>query len=196
MRSARGHLLALQKLSLKFYEERQTGRIVARVVDDSSSIHALVTGASVTLFSDLITAVGVFIWLFWLHWGLALASVALTPLLVMNYLWHRRRMRMESRRHLRNWHSVVGFLNERVANNRVVRAFATESTEEDVFRSPASRPTTSTTTASSGAIRCCSPARSCSPASGSSWPSALAAGSSARARAPSRPATSSPSSVT
>jgi subfamily B ATP-binding cassette protein MsbA len=124
----------LQKLSLRFYEERQTGRIVARVIDDSVSIHSLVTGASVTLFSDLITAFGVLIWLFYINWQLALVSVILAPLLIVNYRWHRRRMRFESRRHIRNWHKVVGFLNERVANNRVVRAFATEEEEEESFR--------------------------------------------------------------
>jgi len=43
-------------------------------------------------------------------------------------------MRFESRRHRRNWSRVVGFLNERIANNRVVRAFATEDEEESVFR--------------------------------------------------------------
>jgi subfamily B ATP-binding cassette protein MsbA len=124
----------LQKLSLKFYEERQTGRIVARIIDDSSSIHVLVTGASVTLFSDLITAAGVFVWLFVYNWKLAAASVVITPLFIVNYRWHRRRMRMESRRHARNWLRVVGFVNERVANNRVVRAFATELEEEATFR--------------------------------------------------------------
>jgi len=124
----------LQKLSLKFYEERQTGRIVARVIDDSVSIHTLVTGASVTLFSDLFTALGVLIWLFYINWQLAFVSVILAPLLIVNYRWHRRRMRFESRRHIRNWHRVVGFLNERVANNRVVRAFATEDEEEESFR--------------------------------------------------------------
>jgi subfamily B ATP-binding cassette protein MsbA len=125
----------LQKLSLKFYEERQTGRIVARVIDDSTAIHNLVTGASVTLFSDLITAIGVFFWLFLLNWKLALFSVVLVPLFVFNYRWHRRRMRLESRSHRRNWARVLGFLNERVANNRIVRAFATETIEEDAFRS-------------------------------------------------------------
>ncbi|HEX4139940.1 MAG TPA: ABC transporter ATP-binding protein [Candidatus Methylacidiphilales bacterium] len=124
----------LQKLSLKFYDERQTGRIVGRVIDDSSSMHVLVTGASVTLFTDLFTAVGVFFWLFWINWELAVPSVICAPLLVINYRWHRRRMRMESRRHSRNWQRVLGFVNERVANNRIVRAFGTESVEENAFR--------------------------------------------------------------
>ena len=123
----------LQKLSLKFYEERQTGRIVARIIDDSTSIHDLVTGASVTLFTDLFTALGVCIWLFWLDWKLAIPSVILAPLLIVNHRWHKRRMRMERRQHIRNWHRVLGFVNERVANNRVIRAFGTEGVEENAF---------------------------------------------------------------
>lgn len=124
----------LQKLSLKFYEDRQTGRVVARVTEDGTSIYNLVTGASVTLLADLTTAIGVLFYLFYLNWELALISVVLIPLFLINYRWHKRRMRMESRRHMRNWMRVVGFLNERIANNRVVRAFATEDEEADAFR--------------------------------------------------------------
>jgi subfamily B ATP-binding cassette protein MsbA len=123
----------LQKLSLRFYEERQTGRVVARVTEDAASLHNLVAGASVTLLGDLTTSLGVFIYLFFLNWKLALVSVLVTPLFVFNFMWHKRRMRLESRRHRRNWSKVVGFLNERIANNRVVRAFATEEEEERSF---------------------------------------------------------------
>lgn len=125
----------LQKLSLRFYEERQTGSIVARVTEDAGSMHQLVTVASVSILGDLTTACGVFIWLFYLNWKLATVSVVVIPLFIFNYTWQKRRMRMESRRHARNWHRVLGFLNERIANNRIVRAFATESDEEYLFRS-------------------------------------------------------------
>jgi len=124
----------LQKLSLKFYEERQTGSVVARVTEDGTAIFQLVTGASVTLIADITTAAGVLIYLFFLNWKLAFISVFIIPLFLFNYRFHRRRMRMESRRHSRNWVRVVGFLNERIANSRVIRAFATEDEEEDHFR--------------------------------------------------------------
>ncbi len=123
----------LQKLSLKFYEERQTGRIVARIIDDSIAIHDLVTGASVTLFTDLLTAFGVLVLLFVLNWKLAIASVIFAPLLIINHRWHKRRARIERRQHMRNWRAVLGFVNERVAANRVIRAFATEGEEEVNF---------------------------------------------------------------
>ena len=124
----------LQKLSLRFYEERQTGRVVSRVTEDAGSMHMLVTGASVSILGDLTTAAGVLVWLFYLNWKLAIISALIIPLFLFNHLWHRRRMRMESRRHVRNWMRVLGFLNERIANNRVVRAFAAEADEEYAFR--------------------------------------------------------------
>jgi subfamily B ATP-binding cassette protein MsbA len=43
-------------------------------------------------------------------------------------------MRVESRRHMRHWYRILGFVNERVANNRVIRAFGTEDAEERAFR--------------------------------------------------------------
>jgi subfamily B ATP-binding cassette protein MsbA len=124
----------LQKLSIRFYEERQTGRVVARVTEDAASMHQLVANASVNLVGELTMAVGVLGLLFTYSWKLALIAVAIIPMFVFNYFWHRRRMRMESRRHRRHWSKLVGFLNERIANNRVVRAFATEGLEETSFR--------------------------------------------------------------
>jgi subfamily B ATP-binding cassette protein MsbA len=124
----------LQKLSIRFYEERQTGRVVARVTEDAASMHQLVTGASVNLIGELTMALGVLMLLFFYNWKIALLAMAIVPLFIFNYLWHRRRMRMESRRHRRHWSKLVGYLNERIANNRVVRAFATEGLEEDSFR--------------------------------------------------------------
>jgi subfamily B ATP-binding cassette protein MsbA len=124
----------LQKLSLRFYEERQTGRVVARVTEDGGAMHQLVTSASVSLFGDLTQALGVLVLLFFYNWVLALIALLTVPLFLFNYVWHRRRMRLESRKHRRHWSRVVGFLNERIANNRVVRAFATEELEEDFFR--------------------------------------------------------------
>jgi subfamily B ATP-binding cassette protein MsbA len=124
----------LQKLSLRFYEERQTGRVVARVTEDGGAMHQLVTTASVGLLGDLTQALGVLVLLFFYNWLLAVVAFLTVPLFIFNYIWHRRRMRLESRKHRRHWGRVVGFLNERIANNRVVRAFATEDLEEDFFR--------------------------------------------------------------
>jgi ATP-binding cassette, subfamily B, bacterial MsbA len=124
----------LQKLSLKFYEERHTGKIVSRISEDTGAMHNLVAGASVNMISDAITIVGVLIVLLQANWQLAVMTYAVLPLFIFNFIWHQRRLRVESRIHRRNWDKVLGFLNERIASTRLIKAFATEDTETELFR--------------------------------------------------------------
>ncbi len=125
----------LQKLSLKFYEGRQTGRIVSRISEDTSTVHSLVTGASVNLIGDLVTVLGVLVVLLYANWKLALLTYTVLPFFLFNYLWHRRRLRVESRMHRRNWDRVLGFLHERISSTRLIKAFAAEEIETETFRS-------------------------------------------------------------
>jgi subfamily B ATP-binding cassette protein MsbA len=130
------HVFAhLQKLSLRFYEERHTGRIVSRISSDTSAMHSMVTGASVNLIGDAITILGALVLLLNVNWKLALVTYSVLPFFIYNYSWHRRRLRIESRRHRRNWDRVLSFLNERIASNRLIKAFATEPMENEMFRS-------------------------------------------------------------
>jgi subfamily B ATP-binding cassette protein MsbA len=115
----------LQKLSLKFYEERHTGKIVSRISEDTGAMHNLVTGASVNMIGDIITVFGVLILLICSNWKLAFLTYAVLPFFLFNFLWHRRRLKVEARIHRRNWDRVLGFLNERIASTRLVKAFST-----------------------------------------------------------------------
>lgn len=124
----------LQNLSLRFYDARHTGKIVSRISLDTGAFHSLVTGASVNLLGDVVTIVAVLVILLDANWQLALLTYAILPLLLTNYFWHKRRLRIESRRHRRNWDRVLSFLHERIASTRLVRAFATEHTEVETFR--------------------------------------------------------------
>ena len=124
----------LQNLSLRFYDARHTGKIVSRISNDTGAFHQLVTSASVNLLGDIILIFGVLVILVWKNWQLALITYAVLPFFLVNYFWHKRRLRVESRRHRRNWDSVLSFLHERIASTRLVRAFATEDSEVEIFR--------------------------------------------------------------
>jgi len=124
----------LQNLSLRFYDARHTGKIVSRISNDTAALHNLVTGASVNLLGDCVTIVAVLIILMSSNWKLAIITYAILPLFLYNYFWHKRRLRVESRRHRRNWDNVMAFLHERISSTRLVRAFATEHTETESFR--------------------------------------------------------------
>ena len=123
----------LQSLSLRYFDSNQTGRTASRISQDTGEVYNLTNGFLITLISDSVTVVGVLGFLFWIEWHLALAVLAVLPLFVINYLYHRRHMRQESRVHRDNWDQLMGFLNERVAAARVIKSFAKEQDEINVF---------------------------------------------------------------
>ena len=123
----------LQTLSLKFYENHRTGQIVSRVAEDTGALFTLVTGVLVNLLSDSVTVIAVLIMLFWIHWKMALLTLIVLPLFVLNYRTFRKDLRRMSRRHRRNWDRVLGFLHERVSSVRLVKSFSMEERENERF---------------------------------------------------------------
>ncbi len=123
----------LQTLSLKYYESRRTGQIVSRVAEDTGALFTLVTGVLVSLLSDSVTVMAVLIMLFWINWKLAIVTLLVLPLFVVNYRMFKKDLRRMSRRHRRNWDRVLGFLHERVSSARLIKSFSMEEREIERF---------------------------------------------------------------
>ena len=125
----------LQKLSLRYFDANQTGKVISRITQDTNEVYQLTNGFLITIIADSVTVVGVLGFLFYVEWKLALAVTLVLPLFALNYLYNRRKMREESRVHRDNWDKVVGFLHERVAAARVVKSFTREAAETNTFAS-------------------------------------------------------------
>ena len=123
----------LQTLSLKYYESFHTGKIVARVAEDTGALFNLVTNVLVNLISDSVTLLAIIGVLFYINWQLAVLTMLVLPLFILNYRLSRKRLRKISRRHRRNWDRVIGFLHERVASARLVKSFTMEERENQRF---------------------------------------------------------------
>src|ERR1041384_2532118 len=74
----------LQYMSLKYYENNQTGRLVARIAEDTGTIHTLISGVLVNLISNASILVAVFFMLFANNWKLALLTLAVLPFFALN----------------------------------------------------------------------------------------------------------------
>jgi subfamily B ATP-binding cassette protein MsbA len=123
----------LQTVSLRYFDRARTGETVARICQDTGELYNLTNGLLINLVADSVTVLAVLGFLFWVEWHLALAACAVLPLFLLNYLHHRKRMQAESRTHRQHWDSVVGFLHERIANPRVIKAFGREAGEISAF---------------------------------------------------------------
>ena len=123
----------LQRLSLAYYDGRQPGKIMARLTGDIDVIQYALTGGFVTLISDIATLIFIIGWLFYLQPRLALLTVCLLPLYVLNYKLLLSRIRKVSVDLRERWEKMVSTLTEKIGAIAVVKAFAHEDYETEVF---------------------------------------------------------------
>lgn len=123
----------LQRLSLAYHNQTQTGKIMARVTGDIELIQGLIQGQLVTFISDIVTLVAVIGMLFFLEWRIAVMIVALIPFYVISYLTFLKHIREVSQEQRRLWDEMLGKLAEKIAGIGVVKAFVKEDYETQSF---------------------------------------------------------------
>jgi ABC-type multidrug transport system fused ATPase/permease subunit len=74
----------LQRLSLRFYNDKQTGQLMSTVVNDTNQFELLIAHALPDILVNVLTLVGVTIVLFSLNWQLALLSMLPIPLIIIS----------------------------------------------------------------------------------------------------------------
>ncbi len=123
----------LQRLSLAYYDGRQPGKIMARLTGDIDAIQQTLTQGMVFLITDLATILIVLGWLFYLEWRLALLTLCVLPLYVVNYKLLLGRIRVVSVDLRERWERMISQLTEKLYAVAVVKAFAREGYETGSF---------------------------------------------------------------
>ncbi|MDR7534374.1 MAG: ABC transporter ATP-binding protein [Armatimonadota bacterium] len=134
MHDLREELFAhLQRLSIGFYTRQPVGRLVTRITNDIDALNELITQGVVAVFGDLVTLVGIVAILLYLDWQLALATLAVLPVIVAVTMRFRVRAR-ESYRQVRvRLARINAFLNEHLMGMGVVQLFGREHREQARF---------------------------------------------------------------
>ncbi len=123
----------LQKLSFGFFDNQKTGHLVARLTKDLEEIGEVAHHGPEDVFIAIMTLIGAFILMLWVHPPLALITAVIVPLSA--YVTTRYGGRMTN-----TWHALyrrVGDFNARIEENvggiRVVQAFTNEDHERQLF---------------------------------------------------------------
>ncbi len=120
---------SMGKLSISFYNSRQTGGLMTRVLDDASEITSFFIDGVPYFIVNVLTVIMTAVIMFRLHWLLALVSLALLP--VMMYLSYHMMPRLWSfygKRH-RASRRLNSQINDNITGARVVKAFGKEDEE-------------------------------------------------------------------
>src|SRR4051794_5939202 len=131
-----GHL---QKLSLGFYERNRAGVLISRMTNDVEAIDQLVTDGVTTLAQSTLTLGGTAVLLFVLDWELALATLAVIPLMSVATMLFRIRSARAYAAVRERLGLVTATLAEDIAGMRMVQAFVREQRATENFRAVAGR---------------------------------------------------------
>src|SRR6266850_7547623 len=120
----------LQHLSLGFYDNHQTGALLSTITDDIKSIQNFASSATLDIFTDLLTIVGMFGVMLWLEFDFALIAVALTPFLLLFVARLNRAVKRATHEVRHHQSDIVAVVEQGLESIRVVKAFGRQELEE------------------------------------------------------------------
>ena len=123
----------IQKLSWSYFDRQRTGHLVARVTRDLEEIGEVAHHGPEDLFIAIMTFIGAFLLMLWLHVPLALMTVVIVPVAVAIVSIYGGRMTTTWRAIYSRVASFNVRLEENVGGIRVVQAFGNEEHEKARF---------------------------------------------------------------
>ncbi|MBS3789653.1 MAG: ABC transporter ATP-binding protein [Candidatus Thermoplasmatota archaeon] len=122
-----------QDLPMKFHDEKKTGELIARLVDDLNSLQEFLHHGPEGLFTATTRILGTLIILFALNIPLTLVVLAFTPLLII-YGWYLMRKMHQAFREVRSKKAdMTDRLEDNLAGVKIIKAFSNELFERGRF---------------------------------------------------------------
>jgi ATP-binding cassette subfamily B protein/subfamily B ATP-binding cassette protein MsbA len=125
---------ALQRLSLNYYENRATGEIMSRVVNDTEHVQRIFIDGFEGMLTATLTLVGITTILFMLNWKLAFLVLLPIPILIIGGVVFTRRVHGYYHEIRQHGADLNGYLQDALSGIRETMGFNRQSYEESRFR--------------------------------------------------------------
>jgi ATP-binding cassette subfamily B protein len=119
----------LQRLSLRFYEDKQTGQLMSRTVNDTDLLEQLIAHAIPDVTVNFLMLVGVTIVLMKLNWQLALLSMIPIPFIALAMRGYSKYVQPAFRQRQVELGELNATLNDNLSGIREIKAFTREQIE-------------------------------------------------------------------
>ena len=124
---------ALQRLSISFYENRPTGEIMSRVLNDTEHMQRIFVDGLEEIITAGLTLIGIMIMLFMLNWKLALLALVPIPLLVVGAALFTKRVHGHYRAIRKGAAELNALLQDMLAGIRETMGFNRQPYEQERF---------------------------------------------------------------
>lgn len=134
-----GHMTAityekLQKLSLRFYSDKQTGEIMSRAINDNRNLEQLFAHALPDLISNVILVVGVCIMIFTINPFLAALTLIPVPFVLYASTFFSKKIAPLFKRNQKVLGEVNAAVQDNISGIKEIQAFSKEETELDKIK--------------------------------------------------------------
>jgi ATP-binding cassette, subfamily B, bacterial len=119
----------MQRLSLRFYEDKQVGQLMSNVVNDTDLFEQFIAHAIPDVVVNAVTLLAVTAVLFTLNWELALLSLIPIPLVILSLRVYARYVRPAFRNRQKQLGDLNALLNDNLSGIREIKAFTREDDE-------------------------------------------------------------------
>lgn len=119
----------LQSLSMRFFREARTGKLMLRLMGDINAVLDMITDGFLRATMDFVTVAAVILCLLLVNAKLALVVLAVMPIYVAAFMRLNPRLRMTGRLARRERSALSGHLQEKIAGAAIVKAFVQEDAE-------------------------------------------------------------------
>jgi subfamily B ATP-binding cassette protein MsbA len=120
----------IQRQSLAYHDQKQTGDLISRVTSDIDAIQSFITSGMLGSLVNLLTLVGMMGVMFYLNWRFTLIALSIAPVLFLVVFSYTRRIKKASRAVRKKEGEILSVIQEVFSSIRVVKAFGREDYEQ------------------------------------------------------------------
>jgi subfamily B ATP-binding cassette protein MsbA len=128
-------LAHMQSLPLAYFEKNQTGKLVSNVINDAGTINQLITAHTPNMLGDFVQLSLVIIILFKINWVMALISLSIAPIYVLNFRHFFPKLQNTSDDIRAKRDVMYGQMQEKLSGIATVKGFGQERFESRTFMS-------------------------------------------------------------
>ncbi len=114
------------RLPKSFFDDKETGYLMSRLLGDVGGVRWFFSSTIVHLFTSFLRFVGGIVFLIYLNWRLALAVLAVLPLMFLAVRFFGGKLRVLSHHGMERQAEVYQSVQESLAQTSLIKAFATE----------------------------------------------------------------------
>jgi ATP-binding cassette, subfamily B, bacterial len=120
----------IQRMSLAFHDQSQTGDLISRVTSDIDAVQTFIASGLLGVMISCLTIAGMISVMFYVNWRFTLIALSVVPALFLVVFTYTRRIKRASREVRKKEGEIASVIQEVFTSIRVVKAFAREDYEQ------------------------------------------------------------------